>query len=337
MTRAIWFFEFKGYLTSLASKVQFGYATQDYAAQPADTGLAFGFYAGRLEQPGDFRQVMFSDGKTGGASQVSTGEIALVNASRLLDTLRFFAFDGRDAKLMFGRIGDDGALVAGSLRTVLEFQTERPLRQFNRVTFAIVDRQAEFARRSMQPTKFLGNGAANDVNAAPATPIFDGTVTGTIAGATDAGALAVLDTVDTTEIDANAVTSPSVAQTAAGISVSGSGFSEVQSLTITATGAPVLVNASLACQVQENGTGADVSMLWYVDRDGGAIIGSSSAPLGAGTSWDGKLVEVASAAAALDTPSSGSRTYKMYCRAESTSATTAVAFQRILTVTELKR
>jgi hypothetical protein len=74
-----------------------------------------------------------------------------------------------------------------------------------------------------------------------------------------------------------------------------------------------------------------------VDRDGGAIIGSSSAPLGAGTSWDGKLVEVASAAAALDTPSSGSRTYKMYCRAESTSATTAVAFQRILTVTELKR
>jgi hypothetical protein len=134
MTRAIWFFEFKGYLTSLASEVQFGYATQDYAAQPADTGLALGFYAGRLEQPGDFRQVMFSDGKTGGASQVSTGEIALVNASRLLDTLRFFAFDGRDAKLMFGRIGDDGALVAGSLRTVLEFQTERPLRQFNRVT-----------------------------------------------------------------------------------------------------------------------------------------------------------------------------------------------------------
>lgn len=142
MTRAIWFFEFKGYLTSLASEVQFGYATQDYAAQPADTGLALGFYAGRLEQPGDFRQVMFSDGKTGGASQVSTGEIALVNASRLLDTLRFFAFDGRDAKLMFGRIGDDGALVAGSLRTVLEFQTERPLRKFNRVRFAIVDRQA---------------------------------------------------------------------------------------------------------------------------------------------------------------------------------------------------
>src|SRR3546814_4097722 len=133
MVRLMWFFEFKGYVASLADDVQFGYASEDYSARAADTGLALGFYAGRLEKPGDFRQVMFSDGRTGGRSQVSRGEIVLVNASRLLAGLRFFAFDGRDAKLMHGLVGDDGALVAGSLRTVLAFQAERPLRRFNKI------------------------------------------------------------------------------------------------------------------------------------------------------------------------------------------------------------
>lgn len=180
--RPIWIFEFKGYLASLADEVQFGYASEDYSRRPADTGLALGFYAGRLERPGDFRQVMFSDGRTGGRSQVSRGEIVLANASRLLDNLRFFAFDGRDAKLLHGLIGDDGALVAGSLRTVLEFQIERPVRDFNRVRFTIVDRQAEFARRPMQPVKFAGDGPANDVNAEPGTAVFDGNLIGSING-----------------------------------------------------------------------------------------------------------------------------------------------------------
>src|SRR3546814_20031384 len=78
-------------------------------------------------------------------------------------------------------------------------------------------------------------------------------------------------------------------------------------------------------------------MHWYVTRDGNAIIGTSGAPLGAGTSWDAKLVGVAAATAALDTPAAGSRTYKMFARAENTSATTAVVFQRILTIAEYKR
>src|SRR3546814_11641802 len=81
---------------------------------------------------------------------------------------------------MHGLVGDDGALVAGSLRTVLAFQTERPLRRFNRVVFGIVDRQAAFARRPMQPTKFLGDGPANDVNADSGTAVFDGNLIGTI-------------------------------------------------------------------------------------------------------------------------------------------------------------
>src|SRR3546814_16239573 len=83
---------------------------------------------------------------------------------------------------MHGLVGDDGALVAGSLRTVLAFQTERPLRRFNRVVFGIVDRQAAFARRPMQPTKFLGDGPANDVNAEPGTAVFAGNLIGTISG-----------------------------------------------------------------------------------------------------------------------------------------------------------
>src|SRR3546814_20400501 len=76
--RSIWFFEFKGWLASLSAGVQFGYASEDYSRRPADTGLALGFYAARLEKPGDFRQVMFSDGRTGGRSQVRRGEIVLV-------------------------------------------------------------------------------------------------------------------------------------------------------------------------------------------------------------------------------------------------------------------
>src|SRR3546814_10316889 len=134
MSRSIWFFEFKGYQSSEAREIQFGYASRDYAKQTADTGLACPFYAARLQKPADWRQVMFSAGKTSGRSRVSYGEVTLLWPVTRDDPFRHLAFDGRDAKLLFGLFDDDGVLVSGSLRTALEFTQKRPRRRMNTVT-----------------------------------------------------------------------------------------------------------------------------------------------------------------------------------------------------------
>lgn len=178
----IWFFECKGYLESLAAEVQMGWATSDYRRRPADTGLAIPFYAARLINPGQFRRVMFQDGKTGGRSQVSFGEVELSNENQQIDNLRHFAFDGREAKLLRGVLDDDGVLVAGSLVTEIEFQIDQPQPPFNRYRFTIVDRLAEFAGRALQSEKFAGTQAANDVNAEPGVAVFDGNLIGTVNG-----------------------------------------------------------------------------------------------------------------------------------------------------------
>src|SRR3546814_12888867 len=107
---------------------------------------------------------MFSDGKTSGRSQVSYGEVTLLWPVTRDDPFRHLAFDGRDAKLLFGLLDDDGVLVSGSLRTALEFPQKRPRRRMNTVPWGIVHRQAEFAARSMQPVKFSGIGPAVDVH-----------------------------------------------------------------------------------------------------------------------------------------------------------------------------
>src|SRR3546814_2179610 len=82
MSRSIWFFEFKGYQSSEAREIQFGYASRDYAKQTADTGLACPFYAARLQKPGDWRQVMFSDGKPPAAHRSATARSRCSGRSR---------------------------------------------------------------------------------------------------------------------------------------------------------------------------------------------------------------------------------------------------------------
>src|SRR3546814_19420575 len=111
---------------------------------------------------------MFSDGKTSGRSQVSYGEVTLLWPVTRDDPFRHLAFDGRDAKLLFGLLDDDGVLVSGSLRTALEFTQKRPRRRMNTVTWGIVDRQAEFAARSFHPVKFSAICPADAGNDAPA-------------------------------------------------------------------------------------------------------------------------------------------------------------------------
>lgn len=156
----------------------------------------------------------------------------------------------------------------------------------------------------------------------------------------EAGDLAALDTVGTGEIDANAVTDPSAATTTGGFTLSGSVYSKVQEILVSADGSDMLVTATLAGQIRENGTGATVTIYWYVVRDGGGtadIIGSSGSPMGAGTSWDNKLVEVAASASAIDSPAGNNYYYQLWARASSTSATVATVSNRTLSVTKLKR
>src|SRR3546814_19128109 len=101
---------------------------------------------------------MFSDGKTSGRSQVSYGEVTLLWPVTRDDPFRHLAFDGRDAKLLFGLPDDDGALVSGSLRTALAFPPKRPGRRLTTVTWGLDDRHDDVTARARQTVKFFGIG-----------------------------------------------------------------------------------------------------------------------------------------------------------------------------------
>src|SRR3546814_19258315 len=112
MSRSIWFFEFKGYQSSEAREIQFGYASRDYAKQTADTGLACPFYAARLQKPGDWRQVMLSAGKTTGRPPVSYGEVTLLWPVTRHDPLSHLECDGHDANMQAGQLHHGGVVVS---------------------------------------------------------------------------------------------------------------------------------------------------------------------------------------------------------------------------------
>ena len=115
----------------------------------ATHGTIYGgnYYEPRIKQPGNFNQNLFSNGTTGGASQMGFGEIILLNNDGGLDDLINYGFDGRALVLR--------KIIAGVATILMSCSMEQPVPTWNTVPIRIKDRQQLF-NVPIQPTKYAG-------------------------------------------------------------------------------------------------------------------------------------------------------------------------------------
>lgn len=116
------------------------------------------YYEGRLRDPGSYSRHLFGPGRVTGRSQSARGEVVLDNRDGALDGFRDLALDGRRLVLRRALLAA-GALVPGSLETLVSATMEQPLVSWTEVRIQVRDRQAEFANRPLQPTRYAGTGA----------------------------------------------------------------------------------------------------------------------------------------------------------------------------------
>jgi hypothetical protein len=89
-------------------------STDGFITEPNDTPGNTAFLA-CVDDPGSIGLHAFSDGRTGGATKLETGEITLVNIDGQLDDWVKYSFDGRPVVIRSGT----GGAYPGSFRTVL--------------------------------------------------------------------------------------------------------------------------------------------------------------------------------------------------------------------------
>jgi len=146
MARVIYFVELTGILKSdgVTSKT-FGYCDGDegYNVRDGDTGLSADspHYAALVNSPGSYtRSLIGRTGQIFGQADAQKGTIELENQAGSLDDLRLYAFDGRQAKILRGEIDDAGALVSGSLVTMLIARIRRVQVGWGEVIVDFIDR-----------------------------------------------------------------------------------------------------------------------------------------------------------------------------------------------------
>lgn len=147
---------------------------------------------------------------------------------------------------------------------------------------------------------FPGNLSGTIDGQPVATVVSNATAGGALAAA--AGDLALLDTVGTAKIDANAVTLLTAAYTGTGVGISTADvWTECQTITFTANGSPVLINFAFAGFSATDFPGYHVR----IQRNGTTIYESTAAFQAFTDPYATTSLTI------IDTPSSGSRTYDL--------------------------
>lgn len=145
------------YDPTLATEKTLYYSSgQGYVTEPDDTP-ANTVYEPRIEQPALLRLDCFSQGSTGGATQVGYGELVLVNTDGGLDELADYAFDGRTVVI---KIGAPDA-VYSAFQTVFRGVMVAPALEYRRVSLRLRDAQALLAT-DLQTTLYAGDNALPD-------------------------------------------------------------------------------------------------------------------------------------------------------------------------------
>lgn len=166
-------------IDSIGTTTTLYYSSGGFTTSPTDTP-ANTFFDPRLKQPALMTRNVFTQGTTTGQSSVGYGEIVLVNNDGGLDGLINYGFDGRSVTVRFGEIG---STYPSGFVTLLKGTMEQAELTWNAVAIKVRDRQAEFANKQIQTTKYAGNnslpngleGVAGDLKGKP-KPICYGKV-----------------------------------------------------------------------------------------------------------------------------------------------------------------
>lgn len=176
-------------------------------------------------------------------------------------------------------------------------------------------------------------GLLNEASSAWMTNYDLITIAGIAAGFTGQGSLASLSSVGTSNITDNAVTGPAAAYTAAagGQTAVGDGWVYEQTLTITATGKPIIIHAGLLASLDCDPSDAPCTRSVRVRRSGSTLY---SAPDVART--NGGQTNTPFAVSIMDTPGAGSVTYTLESTKSGTTSVSDVS-NRFISATEFKK
>jgi len=105
------------------------------------------YYAPRINNPGSFKTMMFSEGTTRGQSKIGSGEVRLDNTDGTLDVLAEYGY-GRD--IMIREL-----LAGGLIGLTLSCTTEQPVFDLDEITIRIKDPQARL-NVPLQANKYGG-------------------------------------------------------------------------------------------------------------------------------------------------------------------------------------
>ncbi len=116
----------------------------------------FLYYEGRIQQPANIRREMFANGRTFGRSQISFGDMVLVNTDGGLDGLLNYSFAGRPITIRLGTLTGEPNEIP-SWVTVIRGTMEQAELSWQAVTIRVRDRQLDLAK-PLQQNRYAGTG-----------------------------------------------------------------------------------------------------------------------------------------------------------------------------------
>ena len=144
------------YDPSIPGVITLRYATQSYVTQPTDTP-ANTYYDGRIQQPANVQRSCFTRGTTFGKSQISFGDMVLINNDGALDALLNYSFIGRAITIRIGTILPNSGGIPTWV-TVLKGTMEQAQVSWQKVTIRVRDRQQDLAL-PIQANRYAGTNS----------------------------------------------------------------------------------------------------------------------------------------------------------------------------------
>jgi hypothetical protein len=156
--------ELQGATDFLGNVSTFYLSTDPFVTKPSDTPANTHFQPVIMD-PGSYGLHTFSDGKTGGSTELDTGEVVLSNVDGRFDVWKDYSFDGRSITI---RSGDPSSSYPGSTYVVFSGTMESVDVTWSRAIIRLKDRQFIFEKTVLQNyfggTNSLPNGVDGTVD-----------------------------------------------------------------------------------------------------------------------------------------------------------------------------
>jgi hypothetical protein len=158
MAEALYLAELEAWVPATRSVTTLRYASGRGFVTGAGETPASTWYDARLRQPADIGRHLFRRGRTTGRSEVSQGELVLVNPDGALDALLEYGLSGRSAVI---RRGAPGAAYPSGFATLFAGTMEQVEARGDTLVIRLRDRMADLDR-PFQSTRFAGDNVLPD-------------------------------------------------------------------------------------------------------------------------------------------------------------------------------